>query len=85
MDGDTQGVFPCLREERIKAYRKELPSLHSRLTAYALYKPLTDTAMLMFYVLIIMLFVVAVLDSAEKRSNNQAKEDYDTTRNQESD
>lgn len=65
MDGDTQGVFPCLREERLKAYRKELPSLHSRLTADALYKPLTDTAMLMVYITIILLPLCIALNHVE--------------------
>lgn len=71
MDGDTQGVLPCLREERLKAYRKELPSLHSRLTSDALYKPLTDTAaMLIIYLTIIMLPLCYALDRGERNRNN---------------
>lgn len=62
MGGDTQGVFPCLREERLKAYRKELPSLHSRLTADALYKPLTDTAMLLLYLILFMFPICLILE-----------------------
>ena len=71
MDGDTQGVFPCLREERLKAYRKELPSLHSRITAYALYNPLTDPAMLMVYLVIIMIPVCAILEHIERKRENK--------------
>lgn len=71
MDGDTQGVLPCLREERLKAYRKELPSLHSRLTSDALYKPLTDTAaMLIIYLTIIMLPLCIALEYEENQNND---------------
>ena len=70
MGGDTQGVFPCLREERLKAYRKELPSLHSRLTADALYKPLTDTAMLMLYITILMLPIFYICNDMNHGEDN---------------